>query len=455
MPDDLPNYFLIDTQPEARLTPDIVLEACRQLIRNRAQYLRDMSTDQTITILARLADHWQDDLYPFRKKALEACPQRTGFSRETLARGLDRFFGRITEESLHNLVAQDLGDSRRLDAPQGTPEERADDRTAMVRGPELVAQIAAGNMPCPTLMSMIHCLIIGSAQFIKCPARQGYLPALFAHSIYDEHAKMGACIELATWDGGNELLEAALFQEADCVMATGKDETLTAVQTRLSRNHRFIGYGHRLSFAYIHQDMLGRAMAKELARKTAEDVADWNQLGCLSPQVVYLEKEGVVNAEMFSEMLAVELEALEASHPRGEIPVECASDIAYKREFYDVRAAGAGDVRQWKSEGDTSWTVVLEKDPVFTTSCLNRFIHVKEVENMDEMLRVAEMARGKVSTVGLAAPRSEAEDMVKKLAHWGVSRVCPIGQMQDPPLGWRHDGRPTLGDLVTWTDWEH
>jgi hypothetical protein len=44
--------------------------------------------------------------------------------------------------------------------------------------------------------------------------------------------------------------------------------------------------------------------------------------------------------------------------------------------------------------------------------------------------------------------------MVKILAHWGVTRVCPIGQMQNPPLGWRHDGRPTLGDLVTWMDWE-
>jgi hypothetical protein len=26
--------------------------------------------------------------------------------------------------------------------------------------------------------------------------------------------------------------------------------------------------------------------------------------------------------------------------------------------------------------------------------------------------------------------------------------------MQNPPLTWRHDGRPALGDLVTWTDME-
>ena len=38
---------------------------------------------------------------------------------------------------------------------------------------------------------------------------------------------------------------------------------------------------------------------------------------------------------------------------------------------------------------------------------------------------------------------------------WGVARVCRLGLMQEPPLAWRHDGRPALGDLVRWTDWEH
>ena len=62
--------------------------------------------------------------------------------------------------------------------------------------------------------------------------------------------------------------------------------------------------------------------------------------------------------------------------------------------------------------------------------------------------------RGKVSTVGLAAPEDKMEELATQLARWGVTRVCPLGQMQNPPLTWRHDGRPALGDLVTWTDWE-
>jgi glycosyltransferase involved in cell wall biosynthesis len=98
--------------------------------------------------------------------------------------------------------------------------------------------------------------------------------------------------------------------------------------------------------------------------------------------------------------------------------------------------------------------VVYEADPRFQFSCLNRFIYVKGVKDLAEALQNAESVRGQVSTVGVAAPEDKAQSLTTELARWGVSRVCPLGRMQEPPLTWRHDGRPALGDLVTWTDWE-
>ena len=60
--------------------------------------------------------------------------------------------------------------------------------------------------------------------------------------------------------------------------------------------------------------------------------------------------------------------------------------------------------------------------------------------------------------VGYARERGDGKTMQEKLANelarWGASRICPLGKMQSPPLTWRHDGRPSLGDLVMWTDWE-
>ena len=134
--------------------------------------------------------------------------------------------------------------------------------------------------------------------------------------------------------------------------------------------------------------------------------------------------------------------------------MEAAAAIASRRSLYEVRAAHSPDTRQWLSRDSTAWTVVYEAEPRFQLSCLNRFIYVKGVQSLEEALQNAETVRGKVSTVGLAAPEDQAQELATTLARWGVARVCPLGQMQNPPLAWRHDGRPALADLVTWTDWE-
>jgi hypothetical protein len=70
------------------------------------------------------------------------------------------------------------------------------------------------------------------------------------------------------------------------------------------------------------------------------------------------------------------------------------------------------------------------------------------------VLRGLDEVKGKVSTAGIAASPERLNEVAAQLARWGVTRICPAGQMQQPPLTWRHDGRPALGDLVTWTDVE-
>ncbi len=451
---NLPNYFLADLPPEAVLTPAIITEACRTLKQNRTRYLADRPTAQLVRVIARVSSNWRDAEFPFRKLALDLGPADTGFSRATLAAGLDTFFARITEENLNLLLEQELGDARRLDEFAALPGERLEKRASTANGPVLIAHIAAGNLPCPALMSLIHGILLHSAQFLKCASGAALLPRLFAHSLYDAEPKLGACLEIAEWPGGKLSFEEALFAEADSVTATGADNTLAAIGQRLPQHTRFHGHGHRVSFGYLSRDALTHAHARSLAQQAARDVAAWDQQGCLSPHLFYVEKDGAVSAEKFAEILAKELEAHEQHTPRGSLDVASAASIATRRAFYDVRAAHSPETRQWCSDGSTAWTVVYEADARFQISCLNRFVFVKEIESLDEVLRAAEIVRGQVSTVGLAAPPATAKEIARRLARWGVTRICPLGQMQDPPLTWRQDGRGTLSDLVTWTDWE-
>ncbi len=449
---NLPDYFLADLPPEATLTAAMVTEACQTLKRNRERYLAPRSTERIVNMVCTLAENWRQPDDPFRRLALELGPGATGFSKPTLARGLDMFFAELTAENLDALIAQDLGNSRRLDqfAAANVHQKSA----ALARGPQMLAHIAAGNLPNPTLMSIILGLLTRSAQFVKCASGTSLFPRLVAHSLYEMEPKLGACLEIADWRGGRNDLEAALYAEADCVTVTGADETVVEVRRQLPSHIRFLGYGHRVSFGYVAHEVLSAVNARKLAVQAAVDVVTWDQQGCLSPHVLYIERGGLVSAEQFAEMLADELARCEEREPRGNVTVEEAAAITTRRGFYEVRTAASMNTRQWTSPGSTAWTVIFEADPQFQVSCLNRFVYVKEVTGVSDALKAAEPVRDKVSTVGLAAPESRSKQLATELACWGVKRICPLGRMQCPPLAWRHDGRPSLGDLVGWTDWE-
>ena len=450
-----PNYFLADLPVEATLTPVMITEACQTLRRNRARYLASKSTEHIVALLAQVAARWLEPDYPFRQRALELGPAATGFSRATLWRGLEAFFEQLTVESLNALLTQELGDAQRLDRFSAVDLIRRTSATAIIRGPELLVHITAGNVPSPALMSIVLGLLARSAQFVKCATGASLLPRLFAHSLYDEDPKLAACLEIAEWRGGNQSLESALFAEAECVTATGNDETLAAIRHRLPARARFLAHGHRLSFGYVSREAFaGSAIARSVASRAADDVAAWNQLGCLSPHIIYVQAGGILPPEQFAALLAEALAHLETIEPRGELPVEIAASIQSRRDLYRVRATASTGTLLWQSENSTAWTVIYEAEAEFQISCLHRFIFVKGVANLDEALRHAEPVHGRVSTVGLAAPRHHTTELAMSLARWGVTRVCPLGQMQRPPLTWHHDGRPALGDLVTWTDWE-
>jgi hypothetical protein len=451
---NLPNFFLADLPSEAVLTPTLVTEACQSLKRNRERYLSTRTTAQIITLLSAVATDWLRPENPFRRLALERGPAETGFSRETMARGLDAFFRELTRERLGALVEMELGHASRLDAFCSNDSEGRQMRASLARGPEFLVHVAAGNLPSPALMSLVLGLLVRSAQFMKCASGSALMPRLFAHSIYEVDSKLGACIELAAWPGGSLALEEALFAESDCVTATGSDAALADIRKRLPARCRFLGYGHRVSFAFVAGQVLSGLHLPRVVSRAAADVTAWNQLGCLSPHVIYVEHGGEADAKQFAVLLADELRAREQAEPRGTVPEVVAAGIASRRAIYEVRAAHSQETLMWRSEDSTAWTVVYEADPRFQSSCLNRFVYVKPVADLAEALRGADTIREHISAVGIAVPEHESSEVATLLARWGATRVCPLGRMQEPPLAWRHDGRPALSDLVTWTDLE-
>ena len=471
---NLPNLFLADLPREAVLTPSLVRDACIAVKRNRAAWLATRPVQELVELLAYAAERWREPEFGFRRLALERGPAELGMGMATLARGLDDFLHQLTVEGQTALLTQDLGDVRRLDEFCGSASELRQGRTAFASGPELLVHVAAGTLPSSSLMGLVLGVLTKSAQFLKLSSRCNIVTRLFAHSLADLEPKLGRCLEMATWPGGTESLEAALWEQADCLRVEGSDEAVAAIRARVGSRTRFIGHGHRLSFGFVAHEALSGYLARKVAARAAADVTAWNQLGCLSPHVIYVEERGSMSPEGFAELLAGALEEREAAEPRGDLTVEEAAEIRTRRSLHELRARrhlqeregaetmprgaffdppGQG-TRVWGPTDSTAWTVVYEDDLSFRPSCLNRFVYVKPCANPLRMLQAAEVVHGRVSTVGVAAPEGRMQELAAALARWGVTRVCPLGRMQQPPLAWRHDGCPPLANLVTWTDLE-
>ena len=452
--DELPDYFLVDLPPEAELTPGVVADACETLRRNRRRYLLERPTENLLRTLGLVAEKWLDPAYPIRQLALEEGATSTGFPRHTIETGLTALFREMTQESLNHLILQDLGHVRRLDNPVSGDAETRTGRKGFAVGPELIGHITGGVIPNPVITSMVLGLLARSAQFVKCARGTSYLPRLFAHSLYETEPKLGACLEIVEWPGGDEVLEAPLFEACDCVTGTGDDATMDALAARLPRSTRFISYGHRVSFIYVTKAGLEDCNPRVLAEQVVDDVVHWNQSGCLSPHAVYVEKGTTPSPDRLAQLIADEFERREAVEPRGPIDPRVSATISNRRRLYEIRAASSKDTLVWSSERSTAWTVVFDNEARFQKSCLNRFLYVKSVDTLDDALGGADEVYGKVSCVGLHASLHEAQEVVERLARWGVTRICPVGKMQQPSMAWRHDGRLSLGELLTWTDWE-
>ncbi|MBI3796932.1 MAG: hypothetical protein HY268_08185 [Deltaproteobacteria bacterium] len=281
---------------------------------------------------------------------------------------------------------------------------------------------------------------------VKASSAAPFLPARFARSLASIDPELGSCLAMVTWPGGKEELEAMAFSQADVVLASGTDESLSAIRSRVCG--KFIGYGHKVSFSVIGKEVLSDAQA--LAQKAAYDVVLFDQQGCLSPQLIYVEEGGTVTAREFTALLAQALARWQSILPCGRATLEESAAIQRVRDESEWQALAGKDVALYASSGSTAWTVIYQADPVFMPSPLHRTVYVKPLASLVQLELVLHRWRPYLEAVGVAVDPARLGDIGEILGRAGVSWICPVGAMQTPPLSWRHGGRPRIADLVRW-----
>ena len=93
--------------------------------------------------------------------------------------------------------------------------------------------------------------------------------------------------------------------------------------------------------------------------------------------------------------------------------------------------------------------MIHDPEPELVTNPLHGTIFIKPMPSDPEL--ALSPIRRLISTIGLFPIDLESVDFGIR---FGAQRICQIGQMQEPPLTWHHDGWPALGSLVRYVDVE-
>lgn len=364
--------------------------------------------------------------------------------------------GPVTERDLLALVAQELGDAEALDRfvpspvppmpPTGSTLSQSLNHLSRATPLSPLLHIVSGNTPHAALQSLLRGLLLGAHNRCKLPSSVE-LPEV-AQFLALLPPWLASQVEIAT------NLPETWLSEAEAVVVFGSDETIALFHGRIRPDQRFIAHGHKISLGVLLGDD-GFSSAPAFAR----DIALYNQLGCLSPQLLYIASDEEGYSLKYAAHLADALEAEEAENPRGPIPLEAQGTIAALREEYRFRAALDPRVRLWESHGSTAWSVIHDPEPGFRPSPLYRTILIKPLKPLPGGMPVAETLRRELAAVrrhlSTIALHPFTQQAAGELAlATGAPRLCPFGAMQFPSPFWHHDGEAVLQPLVRWQDLE-
>lgn len=449
--DDESPWFLpqgIQAPAKGLPSPVLVAEVAAKVWAARKAYLARLPVAEIVEILDGVVAGWLAPDSPWLEAAGRRIAAATPYSQAMVRVGLTRLLRGCRKESLLVLLESELGDPRVLDASCPRPAAGGFHRAA---GPTLTTHIFSGNVPGLPAISLIHACLVKSASLGKPASEEPIFPAMFARSVAAADPKLAASMAILHWPGGDPAIEQAAFAASEAVVAYGSDTSLESIRARVPPTVRFVGHGHRVSFAVIGREALDLEGKDDLAERLAYDVSLFDQQGCVSAHLVYAERGGAIPPEAFAERLANAMAAFERGMPRGRLTVEEAAAIQQVRTEAEFRELRDEPVRLYASRGGTAWTVIYEDDPAFVPSCLNRVVRVKALTDLGEIPSLVRPFSRHLQTVGVAMSRERRERLADVLAPLGVCRICPIGEMPHPPLTWHHDGGFSLLPLLKWT----
>jgi hypothetical protein len=430
-------------RPTAALLGDAIAA-----LRRAGHELAERPVAEIVEIIDAAAARLGDPADPLRQRAEACIPLATGYSPAMARLVLDRMAADWRSDALNRLLEAELGDPAVLDRFLPAGHRRA----TRACGPALSFHIFAGNVPGVAVTALVRSLLVKSPALAKLASGEPVLPVLFADAVASVDADVGDALAVTYWPGGDTVPEAEALGAADLVVAYGGDEVVASVRRRVRPEQRLVVHGPRFSAGLVTAAALEED-GETVAHEVAAAVACFDQHGCVSPHTVWVEDPQGHRVDGFVDAVAGELRRLGRDLPRGDLDAAEMSRIHQERGAAEMRGHAGHPVRVVAGEG-TGWTVVVDADPAFRPSCLNRFLYILPVPSVQHAVDALTPHGAYLQSVAVAGPPDIRTRLAGPLAAVGATRVTTFERLPWPPPEWHHDGRGPLRELLRWVDIE-
>ena len=352
-----------------------------------------------------------DPSSPIGREARTSIAQRSGLSTEGATWALDTTIAALRRPAME----EGLEAMRRSFGGY---------RTTPVR---VQALVLAANVFTACLRPIVWSLLARVPVIVKVASLDEGLADLFCVALAAIDSELGESVALVWPEGESEALYQRLAARVDLVSAHGGDHAIARMRAATSPTTELIGHGHGLGAIVVRRTALS-ADVHSLAMAIAHDVAAYDQRGCLSPQLVLVERGGELSPRDLASLVATHgLETLKTRMPRGPLPMQLgAQQIQWRGLASSLHELFEGDGYATSFEG----TSTARPTPGYRNIAFHAFDAIDEVG-----ARLA-IYGAHLKVIGLAGAAEEKLTLPSPLS----PRICAVGQMQRPTLMSATDG---------------
>ena len=408
--------------------PELDAAAVQQVnahLRDAARTLRNESVHRRVQRIASASQH-------LRRRGSarwrEALARSTGLSHAGLDAAWEVTFAPLEAEALHAALHGESLDDDVLVAQSA-------------RVPRQILHVVAGNVMAPTMQMLVRGWLLGAAQWLRPSSREPLFAACVVAELEEIAPELAACTAVLWWPHASPT-EAEVVGASDAVTVQGDDASVTAVRKRVEKLHpdaAFVGFGSRWSAALFSESALTAANARALAH----DVALFDQQGCLSPTMVFVERSPHV--EGWCAELAKAFGALESSLPRGPLAHEARAALRHWHETTRLKRVLGSVHGFW--EGAIRWGVALTPDVESLDTPLDRHVLVVPFDAVEQLSAVLGKRLDRLQGLAVALDGWSADACARALSLLAPSRAAKVGTLQLAPPTWHQDHKPPLTSL--------